>query len=166
MSDKIITIGRLGAAYGIQGWLHITSFTDPTDNIFEYRKDWLIKTNNQWRPIKITNHKSHGNAFIVKLPECNDRDTAMQFKGTEIGVKRSALPETNANEYYWDDLIGLTVYTISGESIGTVDYLFETGSNDVIVTKGEKQHFIPYTDDAIKQVDLEKQAIIIDWELI
>jgi len=163
--DRKIIIARLGAAYGIKGWLHLTSFTDPVDNIFQYQP-WHLKKDKRWEAIALEAHKSHGNSFVVKLKGCDDRDRATQLKGSEIAVNRTELPKTAENEYYWSDLMGLTVKTMTGETLGTIDYLFETGANDVVVTKGKKQHFIPYIGTVIKHIDLEKQEMIVDWEPI
>jgi len=49
--------------------------------------------------------------------------------------------------------------------LGRIDYLFETGSNDVIVVKGEKEYLIPYRKDFIISIDLEKEKMIVDWGL-
>ncbi len=164
MCDQKIIIGRLGAAYGIKGWLHLTSFTDPTNNIFNY-KNWFLKKRSHWESVQLEAHKTHGKSFVVKLANCDDRDIATQLKGAEIAVDRTELPETAENEYYWSDLIGLTIITTAGISLGTIDYLFETGANDVIVTKGKQPHFIPYLpDDVIKKIDLQKREMIVDWE--
>jgi len=165
MLDQKIVIARLGAAYGVKGWLHLISFTDPVENVFAY-PNWFLRKKNQWEAIQIESYKAHGNSFVVKLANCDDRDIAALLKGVEIGIDRSELPETSNDEYYWSDLIGLSVITTAGETLGIVDYLFETGSNDIIVTKGKKQQFIPYIDDVIKSIDLEKQEIVVEWEPI
>ena len=78
------------------------------------------------------------------------------------------------NEYFWRDLIGLTVETINGVKLGTIDWLFDTGSNDVIIVKDTldeetgievKEHLIPFVfDDVIKSIDLDKSLMIVDWD--
>lgn len=165
MSDQKIVIGRLGGPYGIKGWLHLHSFTDPIANIFQYPR-WYLKKRDQWELLQLELHKTHGNSFVVKLVGYDDREIAALLKGAEIATDRAELPKITENEYYWSDLVGLTVITLTGETLGTVDYLFETGANDVIVTKGKKQHFIPYLENVIKAVDLQNQQIIVDWEPI
>jgi 16S rRNA processing protein RimM len=85
--------------------------------------------------------------------------------GCEIGIRRDQLPGTAPGEYYWRDLQGLTVVTIKGELLGTVDHLIETGANDVLVVKGERERLIPFVlDQVIVNVDLEKREIQIDWD--
>jgi len=169
MDSKKITLGRIGDAFGVKGWLHVHSFTEPADNIFHYAH-WQIrayqKNNATWRPIEIESHKPHGSAFIVKFKGYEDRDQALLLKNHTIATDRTALPELKDNEYYWSDLVGLEVINTNGESFGVVDYLFETGANDIIATKGKKTHYIPYIKQVIKSIDLEKKIILVEWEAL
>ena len=64
-----------------------------------------------------------------------------------------------------DDLQGLKVVTIKGELLGTVDHLIETGANDVLVVRGERERLIPFVlDQVIVNVDLDKREIQVDWD--
>lgn len=170
MHTQYIVIGHLSEPYGIHGWLHLLSNAVPPDNIFNY-KTWQIEQNNQRITLALEAHKPHGNHFVVKLKNCNDRDYALQFRNKNIFIPRTDLPLLKNNEYYWADLIGLHVENTNGESFGIIDYLFETGANDVIVTNKmennttfTKQYYIPYLSNVIQLVDLEKKIMIVDWE--
>src|SRR5688572_23946676 len=114
MSNSII-VGRLGAAYGIKGWLHVISYTDPVENIFNYT-DWHLNGRNGHIPVTLDTYKPHGKGYVIKLVGFDDREKAMQYKGTEILIDRNQLPETAEDEYYWSDLIGLAVMTTTGQS--------------------------------------------------
>ena len=166
-NSKKIVIGRIGDAFGVKGWSHLFSFTEPADNIFNYTH-WQIrayqKKNAQWVSAELEFHKSHGRDFVVKFKGSDDRDQALLLKNHTIAVDRTDLPTLEKGEYYWNDLIGLQVINTKGESFGEIDYLFEAGSNDIIATKGEKTHYIPYRKEIIKSVDLEKKMMIVDWE--
>jgi 16S rRNA processing protein RimM len=179
--SKKIIIGRIGDAYGVQGWSHIFSFTDPADNLFEY-KNWHIRAYQKkgapWRAVELEYHKPHGAAFVAKIKGYDDRDQALLLKNHSIAVDRSEIPTLKENEYYWNDLIGLQVINTQGESFGEIDHLFEAGPNDIIATKiiaeartatsKEKSttHYIPYTKDVVKSVDLEKKIMIVEWETL
>lgn len=90
----------------------------------------------------------------------------------EIIVDSAQLPVLEGNEYYWKDLIGCQVITIKGYSLGYVQDLMETGSNDVLVIKanlkdafGIKERLIPFLDEqVIKNVDLTTKTIEVDWD--
>ena len=56
--DKPVVVGRLGAVYGIKGWLKVHSFTDDAESIFEY-SPWLTQQNGEWREIRVSGWKRH-----------------------------------------------------------------------------------------------------------
>lgn len=161
-SKKKIIIGRIGDAYGIKGWSHLFSFTDPHENIFNY-KNWQMQTDgNHFIPIKLECYKAHGNGYVIKFTNVNDRDHALLLKGKSLAIESSELPVLKKDEYYWFDLVGLAVINTKGESLGIVDHLFETGSNDVIATNTNV--LIPYLRSVVKAVDLEKKTILVEWD--
>src|SRR3989338_6097133 len=137
MTDDI-AIGRLGDAHGIRGWLHLFSYANPPENIFQY-KNWRIGN----RFIDAESHRAHGDHFAVKLKGCDDRDQALLLKHQDILIDRQQLPSLPEGEYYWHDLIGLSVIDAHGKTLGIVDHLFSTGSNDVVVIKETRHNFSP-----------------------
>lgn len=163
--NDIVGIGRFGSPYGIKGWIKVISYTDPIEQILSYLP-WHIVKNGQNVVLTKVNGKQHGKNMIVKLPSCSDRNEAMTYTNIEIFIERSQLPKLEEG-YYWVDLIGLSVVNQQGVSLGTVESIFATGSNDVLVVAGEgggKQHYIPYTDHAVINVDLTKKQIEVDWD--
>ena len=97
--------------------------------------------------------------------EKNDRDQAEALAGAIIAIQREQLPELEDAEFYWADLIGLAVQTQEGVELGHVDHLFETGSNDVVVVKGDRERLIPFVmDQVIQSVDLESRLMVVDWD--
>lgn len=165
MTKKII-IGHLGDTFGVKGWLHLLSYTDPTDNIFQYKHWQIQKKDGPLKSFDLECHKPHGDTFVIKPKNCDDRDQALLYRNHNIVVDRTELPTLTQNTFYWSDLIGLTVMNTHGESLGIIDYLFETGANDVIVTKGTKVHYIPYLKNIVLSVDLEKQIMTVEWDEI
>lgn len=165
-SDFII-IGKLGAAYGVQGWLKVRAYTEFGANILEYLP-WYINTsplNDTFTPIKLESGRIHGNGIVAKLEGIDTPEKARLLTGKLIAITRSQLPVLKENEYYWSDLVGLTVINQKGEILGKVIYLIETGSNDVLVVKGEKEHAIPWImNKVITGIDLQKQEIHVNWE--
>ena len=90
----------------------------------------------------------------------------------EISILEAQLPALEQGDFYWRDLIGSKVVTVSGYDLGKVEQLFETGANDVLMVKanvndafGAKQRMIPYLmEQVIKSVDLEANIITVDWD--
>ncbi len=163
---EYVIVGKLGAAYGVKGWIKVISFTEPLTNIFEYLP-WQLGEKDHWKPIKVEDGREHGKGLVVKLAGTNTPEAAKLLTGKSIAVTRSQLPVLKKGEYLWSDLEGLTVINDDGTELGKVIYLIETGSNDVLVVKGEREHAIPYLpDNVITSIDLEKRVMHVKWEVI
>ena len=156
-------LGSVSGLYGVRGWIKVFSHTSPKENIFNYPR-WYLFRDGQWREYRLLKGRIHGKGLVASLEGVSDRDLAAELSGSEIAVPRDQLPETAADEYYWADLEGLRVVTLDGDSLGQVDYLFETGANDVMVVKGDRQHLLPFVGQVIRSVDLAAGVITVDWE--
>ncbi len=161
--DGLVVVGRIAGVYGVRGWVKIISHTDPIDNIFEY-SPWQVMVKGQWREWLADDGRAHGKGIIAHLQGLDDREQARELTGSDIAIRRSQLPPPAPGEYYWADLVGLAVITVDGVGLGTVDHLLETGANDVLVVKGDRERLIPYLPDAVvKDIDLALGVIRVDW---
>ena len=127
-TSSIIVVGKLGAPYGIKGWLKVHSFTDDPAGIFDF-SPWLIGQQGKWQSLEVVDWRRHNKGFIAKFAQVNDRDEAMAYTHAEISMDATQLPELPQGEFYWRDLIGMSVVTDKGYNLGIVDDLMETGSN-------------------------------------
>jgi len=159
-----ITIGRISGLYGVRGWVKIFSYTHPIKNILNY-SPWQLGQHGQWQTISVSEGRSQNKGIIARLESINDRDQASRLLGAEIAVERQQLPQPSEGEYYWADLTGLTVINREGITLGQVDYLLETGANDVLVLKGERERLIPFLlEQVVLDVDLAQSVLRVDWE--
>ncbi|AKH20264.1 ribosome maturation factor RimM [Sedimenticola thiotaurini] len=156
-------LGRVSGLFGVRGWVKVYSHTAPKENILHY-PTWHLFQAGQWQTYKLVQGKIHGKGIIAALEGISDRDQAALLNGAEIAVPRGSLPEIPADEYYWCDLEGKRVINLEGVELGRVDHLFETGANDVMVVKGEKERLLPFVEQVIKEVDLEGDLITVDWD--
>jgi 16S rRNA processing protein RimM len=168
---KDVTLGKVGAVYGIKGWLKIHSFTDDQEAILDYFP-WSLKLGNKIQSVEITDWRKHNNGIVVKVAGIDDRDIAQKLVGSEIFVSEDALSDLPEGEFYWRDLIGMTVVTDKGYDLGQVSDIMETGANDVLVVKanlkdgfGKKERLIPYLmDQVILSISTENKQICVDWD--
>ncbi len=168
---KEVILGKVGAVYGIKGWLKIHSFTDDQEAILDYFP-WSLKLGNKQRSVEITDWRKHNNSLIVQVAGIEDRDVAQTLVGSEIVVTEEALPDLPEGEFYWRDLIGMAVVTSQGYNLGVVSDIMETGANDVLVVKanhndgfGKKERLIPYLfEQVVVEVSAENKQICVDWD--
>lgn len=169
-SDKAssyVAVGKIASPYGIQGWIKVRSYTEITEDILSYTPWFLSDPHETWREVRLKQGKKHGQGLIVKLVGIHTPEEARLLSGKTIAIIRSQLPPLKKNSYYWSDLEGLTVINKEGKVLGQVIYLMATGSNDVLVVKGDKEFAVPYrVNSVILNVDLEKRNIQVDWEPI
>ncbi|QOL26934.1 ribosome maturation factor RimM [Thalassotalea sp. LPB0316] len=169
--NNLITLGKVGSVYGIKGWLKIHSFTENAEDIFDY-SPWSLKLGGKVQSVTVTDWRKHNNGLIAKFDGVDDRDLAQSFVSYEIAVDQSVLPELPEGDFYWRDLIGMTVVTEQGYNLGEVTDLMETGANDVLVVKanrndgfGKKERLIPYLfEQVVKTVDATNKQITVDWD--
>ena len=159
-----IVMARVASPYGVKGWVHVTTYTESPANLLEYAP-WYLHRQGQWQVVEVCGGRPHGKGLVVQLAGCDDRDAAALLTGSEIGIYREQLPPRGGDEYYWSDLVGMQVSTTSGELLGVVDDLIETGANDVLVVRGEREHLVPFiSGQVIESVDLDTREIRVDWD--
>lgn len=158
----LLVVGRISGLYGVRGWVKVFSETEPRDNILSYQP-WYLGAEHNSRGLVAG--RFQGKGLVARLEGCEDRDQAAALVGLEIRIRRSQLPRPRADEFYWADLIGLSVETPDGMRLGRVDHLFATAANDVLVVAGDRERLLPFVwDRVIKDIDLELGRVRVDWD--
>ncbi|WP_438766101.1 ribosome maturation factor RimM [Kushneria sp. TE3] len=163
--EQYVVMGKLTSPYGVKGWLRVYSWTSPMEGILAY-DTWLVEQDGRRTPMTLLNGQRHGKGLVVRLDGVDSREAAERMAGATIWFKADELPALADDEYYWYQLEGLNVCTVNGVALGRVQYLFETGANDVLVVRGEdRERLIPFLpDDVIQRVDLEGGTMTVDWD--
>ena len=158
-----ITLGKIVGVFGIKGWVKVFSETRPREQIFSY-SPWLLEVKGRTVEVELLDGRQQGKGLIASLKGYTDCDAAGQLIGADISIPEEGLPAAGIDEYYWSQLTGLSVVNQQGIELGEVANLFETGANDVMVVKGDKERLIPFTEFAVHEVDLDNKKIIVDWD--
>jgi 16S rRNA processing protein RimM len=173
MVDKsdLLVVGVVAQAHGIQGWVKVKSFTQPETNIFNYSSCYLDHQGSL-QLVEIEQGRPQGKALALKLKGIDDRNQSELLKRAQLLVPAETLEILPDDEFYWHQLEGLQVrLALTQQFLGCVDYMLETGSNDVLVVKpskdsiDDKERLIPYRPEVVLSVDLASQWIDIDWDL-
>lgn len=155
-------MGRIAAPYAVRGWIKIQTFTEYLDSLLDYPVWWLGK-NGQWREFVWDEARPQGHYLVARLEGVDDRNAAELLVGWEIAVPRDERPAPDEDEFYWDDLMGLTVVNTAGEILGKVEQLLETGAHDILKVMGERERLIPFTKPIVQDVDLSNGRITVEW---
>lgn len=143
--------------------MKIHSYTRNRTDILGYGH-WLVGPEEQARRLEVETGREQGRGVVAKLRGVDDPEAAAAEIGALIHVTPDQLPALEEGEYFWHQLEGLKVENLEGTLLGTVDYLFETGANDVLVVIGERERLLPYIPEVIREVDLEAGIMRVDWD--
>ena len=158
-------MGRVVSAQGLLGWVKVQAFTEHLDTLIDYKTWQMGNDTHPWREFKVLECKTHTKVLVAKFEGINDRTAAENCKGLLIAVPRSSLPKQGEDEYYWSDLIGMSVVNLAGESLGTVDNLLDMGASDMLCVRSDKgEILIPFLAHVIQQVSLDEKLIRVDWQ--
>ncbi|MFP4244983.1 MAG: ribosome maturation factor RimM, partial [Ectothiorhodospira sp.] len=153
-----IVVGRIAGVYGVRGWLRLFSETDPRAQLIRYNPLFMEGTGG-WQEVRLEEGREHGKGLVAKFEGLDDRAAAATWTGRRLAIRRDQLPPLPEGEYYWAELLGLRVINLEGVELGQVDHLIQTGANDVLVVRGDRERLIPYVrEQVIREVDPPKPS--------
>ncbi|MES2091649.1 MAG: ribosome maturation factor RimM [Pseudomonadota bacterium] len=190
--DDAIEVARIGEAWGIQGGFRVQPFSSDPQALFQ-SKQWFLRPAeiqpgavvrpgapalkaaanaparlSAPRTLSIKTTREQSGSVVATAEGVVDRNTAESLRGARVFISRSAFPApTSDDEFYWIDLMGLTVVNRAGETLGVVDDLIDTGPHCVLhcVDEAKVERLIPFVSAYIDSVSLQDRRIVADWGL-
>jgi 16S rRNA processing protein RimM len=175
--EDALEVGRIGEAWGIKGGFRVIAYADPPDALLAASR-WHLRPPEVDRPgppsplpttLEIASVRSRGDGLVASSPAVPDRTAAEALRGARIFIARSQFPATQADEFYWADLIGLSVVNRGGAALGTVVGLLDTGPHSVLqvapTAADADEVLIPFVAAYVDDVDLASRRIVVDWGL-
>jgi len=159
--DDLIEIGKITSSSGVKGRLKVYSYIQSHDFLRSLDAVMIEHPNKQLIRYSISRLRIKSPLFYL---DCDGVDAALAEKlsGCSIFALSDNLEPLEDGEYYWNDLIGLTVLTDDGRRIGIIDHIIPTGSNDVFVcTGGDREVLIPAVTDVVTSIDLDAGVMIV-----
>lgn len=161
MTDRIC-VGAISGSFGVTGEVRLKSFCADPEAIADYAPLYTEDgaqefTVNILRPIK--------NGFAVHLSGIKTKEQADALKGVSLFADRNKLPSLPDDEYYHNDLIGLTVFDTGGIELGKVVDVLNHGADDLLeirTTDRSDTVLLPFTEKAVPTVDIASGRIIAD----
>ena len=158
----LITIGKARKTHGVKGELRIEPLTDHPERFTGLRRVYLTPPRGESRRCAVRSVRYMDGAPLVLFEGYDTPEKARELNGWLIQVPEEEAVPLPDGQYYWFELIGMEVLSESGEKLGTIVDIFETGSNDVYVVKaGKKEIYLPATREVIKQVDRATKRMVI-----
>ncbi|WP_130471338.1 ribosome maturation factor RimM [Candidatus Magnetaquicoccus inordinatus] len=165
-----VSIGRLLGPFGVKGWIRVLSYTDPAEGVLDFDDWWIGKAESggnpiasQLRQVPLLDGASHTRGIVAQLEGLDTPEKARLWSGLGIWVPRTELPEPEEDAHYWTDLIGCQVVEENGQLLGTVDHLFSTGANDVLVVReaNGEERLLPFIREVVIDIQIDQKTITV-----
>lgn len=154
--------GEIVRTRGLRGCLKVLSYLDtgsmgPRPDVIYLEDDQGQKQRYELKKIDLA-----GKAFFIELKEIDDVAAAKNFVGRKVYFSRKFLKKLPEGEYYYHEILGMNVYSVEGNFIGTIESVFPTGSNDVYVCKSAgREILLPAISDVIKRIDIHQRIMTV-----
>jgi len=147
-----VGLAVVGAPHGVRGEVRLKSFAAHALSVGDYPALFA----KGGRLFELERLRPNKDVLIAKFRGVDDRDAAASLTGLELGVDRSLLPETEEDEYYHADLIGLEALDAGGRSLGRVVAVHNHGAGDILEIAPPKRPsmLIPFTRASVPDIDL------------
>ena len=162
---EFLNVGKIVNTHGIRGEVRVISQTDfPEERYRKGQRLTLFRENKAPLELTVAGHRKHKNFDLLTFegyPTINDVEP---LRDGILKVSKDELSELTENEYYYHEIIGLTVIDEQARELGKIKEILSPGANDVWVVqrKGKKDALIPYIESVVKQIDLDKGVVHIE----
>jgi 16S rRNA processing protein RimM len=158
----LITIGKAVKPFGVKGEMKIELMTDFPGRFKGLVRVYLVSPEGEEIVCNVKSVRYAGEAPLLLFEGYDSPEKAKALNGWLIKVPEEDAVSLPEGQYYRYELIGMEVLSESGEKLGAIVDIFETGSNDVYVMKrGSKEVYLPATKEVIKRVDRKAKQMVI-----
>jgi 16S rRNA processing protein RimM len=160
---SLLHLGTVAGTHGIRGQLRIRTFSGEYEVLRSLSTVLLQAPGGAMEPFGVSVVSVHGRKALVNFAGIDSMNAALSLVGREVYMERSKLPPLPEGEYYWCDIVGLSVRKVDGSFLGTVTSVIPTGSNDVyVVQNGEREVLIPAIDGVVISIDPAAGEMVVD----
>jgi 16S rRNA processing protein RimM len=154
-----IVVGVVTKPHGIRGEVTVQS---RSDNPERWRPEAVVfdRAGTEYR---VSDVRQHGSRLLVRFHGVEDRSTAESFRGRELLVPESWLPELPEGEWWPHQIEGCRVVTEDGRDLGLVTEVIANPANDLWVAADDAgtETLVPALADLLLEVDVVSKRIVV-----
>jgi 16S rRNA processing protein RimM len=162
-SIQFLAIGKILRPHGVRGELLLETFTEFPEHLAEVGTVYLGPEDSPHpQPHPLRRARLHRGELLIQLGDCLDRDAADAYRGQMVFIRAEQAAPLPPGRYYHHQIIGLTVMTDEGETLGQLTEILETGANDVYVVVGPSgEILLPALQSVIQNIDLDAKTMTV-----
>lgn len=163
---RFLVIGKVLGAHGVGGELKVQVISEDPHRFGRMEQVYIGLEDGEPEPRALERFRLHKGNALLKLVGCDDRGTATSLRGYLLQVPIEDAIPLEDGEYYEYQILGLEVWTVSGEHLGRVVEVLATGANDVYLVHGtypgHKEILIPALESVVLEIDLEGVRMVVE----
>ncbi|WP_283588132.1 ribosome maturation factor RimM [Limosilactobacillus viscerum] len=161
---EFYNVGKIVNTHGIRGEVRVMATTDFIKERFAPEKKLYLQTAGEPLELTVEKARQHKGFVLVKFVGYDNINDVEKFRDHELLVSGEDQQPLEDGQYYYRQIIGLTVKTVDGEELGKIKEIMSPGANDVWVVDrpGKDELLLPVIDDVVKKVDLANQQVIVE----
>ncbi len=164
MKEKLthFRIGEIVNTQGLKGEVRVYPFVDDINRFDDLDSFYLDKNFNTEYEVERVRYK--GKMVIMKIKGVDSVELAEKLKSKNLYISREDSVDLEEDEFFIADLIGIDVFTVSGEKVGILKDVLQYSANDVYVVRddNDKEYLIPSTLQFVPEIDINQKKMIIN----
>lgn len=162
-AQDLIAVGKFGKTRGLRGEIYVTPYNSDPERILSLSSAFRLSGKDK-ASIEIEKSGVISNRPVFKLKGYDTPEAVGALTNTELFVPKDQLEDLPEDSYFTFDLIGLTVETVDGISLGTIREVDFYPANDVYVIKKDSGETIlfPAVKKFVTKIDLENKLMVVD----
>lgn len=161
---RYLIVGRVLRPHGVRGEVKVEVITGFPDRLALHEVFYLAhpRTAHDVRAYAVERVRVQGDTALVKFEDFSSRDDVEMLRGMLIQVPIEKAAPLEEGQYFQYQIVGLSVVTDSGEALGQVTDVLETGANDVYVVIGPYgEVLLPAIEQVVREIDLPAQRMVV-----
>ena len=163
---RYLAVGLIVGAHGLRGELKVEILTDDPHRFGQLLQVYLGPEGVEPQPWSLISYRLHKGRALLQLQDCRDRDAAQSLRGYLVQVPIHEAIPLEEDQYFEHQILGIEVFTKSGERLGSVGEIIHTGANEVYVVydarPGGREVLIPAIAGVVLEVDLGAGRLVVE----
>ncbi len=161
---RYLLVGRVLKPHGIRGEVSVEIITAYPERLVQHTAFYLARPDSPdvVERYAVKSARFHKNVVLLKLAGCPDRNAAENLRDMWVQIPAEDAAPLEEGEFYLFQIVGAQVETDTGERLGYVVEVLETGANDVYVVHGPRgEVLLPAIEDVVIAFNPETKHMVV-----
>ncbi len=154
-----LMIGIIGAPHGVNGAMRLRIISDFPERLATLSHVYI---GNDPQRRRLRSLRGASPTAVLEINGISSRNEAAMLRGMPLYMDIRDAKPLDEGEYYWHQLIDLTVVSPEGATLGILTSILQTGANDVyVVTQPDgTELLLPAIKAIVLDIDLPNKRIV------